>query len=143
MPIIKLELFNKNDIQYLLDWFKNLNNRRFMITKTITPEEARKLIKNDANRKCYCIKLNKMPIGYCMLKDIQTNPKIGIMIDEKYQNKGYGKKAISLLEKEAQKLGAVKLGLMVKKRNSKAINFYKKLNYGVTNYIMEKDLKKS
>lgn len=141
MSIIKLELFNKKDIQYLLDWFENQNNRRFMITKTITSQKALKLIKSDVNKKCYCIKLNKTPIGYCMLKDIQTNPKIGIMIDEKYQSKGYGKKAISLLEKEAQKLGATKLGLMVKKRNIKAINFYKKLNYSLTNHIMEKDLK--
>ncbi len=81
-----------------------------------------------------------IPIGYCMLKDIKTYPKIGIMIDEKYQGYGYGTKTMELLHKKAKELGCKRLGLMVRVGNKAAINLYKRFNYKITNYIMEVDI---
>jgi len=138
--MIKLQIFTTKYINNLLEWFKNPNNRGFMLTKTMSREETYKFIISNKNRKLYVILKEKQPIGYCMLKDIEANPKIGIMIDKKYQNKGMGKIAMKKLEKEAKRLGCKKLGLMVDINNTKAINFYKKLNYIKKFLIMDKNL---
>ncbi len=138
--MITLQKFTINYIPYLLKWFANKNNRKYMHTQTITLSGAKKLIASNKNKKCYIIKKDHTPIGYCMLKDINTYPKIGIMIDEKYQSLGFGYKAMKLLHKKAIKYKCKNIGLMVHIKNKKAINLYKKLGYEQTHYIMNKQL---
>ncbi len=138
--MITIDIFTNKYLENLLAWFDNKNNREFMTTKSLNLEQAKALIKSSNEKKCYVIKKDNTPIGYCMLKEINSNPKIGIMIDEQYQGKGYGHKAMGLLHLQAKKHGCTKIGLMVKTKNITAINLYKKLNYKTTNYIMELDL---
>jgi ribosomal protein S18 acetylase RimI-like enzyme len=65
---------------------------------------------------------------------------LDIQIDENEQGKGYGKKAITLLEKDAKSKGYKRMGLHVFGHNQRAINLYYKLDYYVTSMQMAKEL---
>jgi RimJ/RimL family protein N-acetyltransferase len=129
--MIELEIFKKNNLPDLLLWFSNQNNRRFQITKKINLVKAKKLIKTDDRKIVYCIKLNNKAIGYCMLKNLQNQPEIGINIDENYWGKGYGKQVLIILESKVRKLNYRKLSLWVFKDNLRAINLYRNAGYTV------------
>ena len=64
-----------------------------------------------------------------MLKNIQTNPEIGINIDEPYWGNGYGKKVLLLLEEEAKRKNIQQIKLKVLKGNTRAINLYLHADY--------------
>lgn len=143
MDKINLEIFDKKYLPNLLDWYSNPNNRKYMLTQATTEENALKMIRNEEDRKCYCIKLDDLPIGYIVLMNIKS--KIGrvvIMIDESFTHKGYGLESCLLLEKEAAKLGVEKLTLEVRTDNAVAIALYKKLGFNAkyTEIVMEKDI---
>jgi ribosomal protein S18 acetylase RimI-like enzyme len=55
--------------------------------------------------------------------------------------KGYGKKAMLLLEEKVKALGLKNIGLHVFGHNHRAIGLYQSLNYQTTNLVMEKELK--
>lgn len=138
--MVTLKKIGEKDVDVILEWFRNPNNRLFQNTKSINRDEASRLIQSDDNKKVFLIEMDGKPIGYCMLKDILSHAKVGIMIDEPYWGKGYGKEAMRLLEGEAAKLGISKLGLMVRIENARAVNLYTSLGYEKTNFIMEKDI---
>ena len=103
MNKINLEIFDKKYLSILLGWYSNTNNRKYMLTQTTTEKDALKMIRNEEDRKCYCIKLADLPIGYIVLMNIKS--KIGrvvIMIDEPFTNKGYGLQSLLLSEKKLQ-----------------------------------------
>lgn len=63
---------------------------------------------------------------------INNSGELGIGIHQKYQNKGYGKKAISLLIKKLQTNKIIdKIIINVLEKNKKAIRLYKNLNFTV------------
>ena len=99
--MITLELFKPLHSPFIVKWFENPNNWLYQNTKRINKKTAKELIKSDCNKKVYLIKNNNKPIGYCMTKDIKTNPKVGITIDEPYWGNGYGKEVMKILEKKA------------------------------------------
>jgi ribosomal protein S18 acetylase RimI-like enzyme len=116
-----------------------------MLTQTITEEDALKMIRNDEDRKCYCIKSNDLPIGYVVLLGIQSGVgRVVIMIDEPFTNQGYGFQSLLLLEEEAIRLGVRKLTLEVRTDNIPAISLYKKLGFDAkyTEVVMEKKIVK-
>lgn len=63
-----------------------------------------------------------------------------IMLNENARGKGYGKKAMELLEVEVKKLGLRHIGLHVFGHNTIARNLYEKVGYQITNVNMEKEL---
>ncbi|MFA7209454.1 MAG: GNAT family N-acetyltransferase [Parcubacteria group bacterium] len=143
MNKINLEIFDKKYIPTLMGWYSNPNNRKYMLTQTTTEENAFKMIRNDENRKCYCIELDNLPIGYIVLMNIQS--KIGrvvMMIDEPFTKKGYGFQSLVILEKEAVKLGVERLTLEVRTDNVAAISLYKKFGFGLKyiEAVMEKEI---
>ena len=143
MNQVTLEIFGKKDLQTLLGWFLNQNNRKYMLTQSITEENALKMIRNEDDRKCFCIKLDGKAIGYIVFMNIQSKTaRLVIMIDEPFTGKGYGLLSLSLLEKEAQKLGVKKLVLEVRTDNTPAIALYEKFGFNskYTEIVMEKDV---
>jgi len=141
MNEIKLEIFDKKYLPILMGWYSNSNNRKYMLTQATTEKDALRMIRNEEDRKCYCIKLNDFPIGYIVLMNIQS--KIGrvvMMIDEPATGKGHGQQSLFLLEKEAKKLGIEKLTLEVRTDNTPAISLYKKFGFNLkyTEAVMEK-----
>lgn len=126
-----------------MGWFSNPNNRKYMLTRITTKENALKMIRNEEDRKCYCIKLGNTPIGYIVLMNIKSKiGRIVIMIDEPFINKGYGFQSLLILKEKAIKLGVEKLILEVHTDNAPAISLYKKLGFNLkyTQAVMEKIL---
>lgn len=143
MNKINLEIFDKKYLPTLMGWYDNPNNRKYMLTQTTTEEDALKMIRNEEYRKCYCIKLGDLPIGYIVLMNIRS--KIGrvvMMIDEPFTKKGFGFQSLSLLEKEAKNLGIEKLTLEVRTDNVPAVSLYKKFGFisKYTQAVMEKEI---
>jgi ribosomal protein S18 acetylase RimI-like enzyme len=84
-------------------------------------------------------------IGYLWFceRGAPTNRKaylLDIVIEEVYRGKGYGKKAMLLLEEKVKSLGLKHIGLHVFGHNHRAHELYKKLGYATTNIVMEKTL---
>jgi len=143
MEKIQLEIFDKKYLPILMGWYSNPNNRKYMLTQSTTEEDALKMVRNEEDRKCYCIKLNDNPIGYIVLMNIQSKiGRIVIMIDEPFTRKGYGKQALFLLEETAKKLGIEKLTLEVRTDNTPAVSLYKKVGFSpkYTETVMEKKI---
>ena len=63
-----------------------------------------------------------------------------IVLGPETRGKGYGKKAMLLLEDEVKKLGLKRIGLHVFGHNHVARNLYESLGYGITNLNLEKVL---
>lgn len=63
-----------------------------------------------------------------------------IVLNENTRGKGYGKKAMLLIEDEAKKLGLRHIGLHVFGHNKIARNLYESIGYETTNVNMEKTL---
>lgn len=145
MNKINLEIFDKKYLHILMGWYSNSNNRKYMLTQTTTEKDALKMIRNEEDRKCYCIKLDDFPIGYIVIMNIQSQiGRVVIMIDEPFTKKGYGFQSLCLLEKEALKLGVKKLSLEVRTDNVAAISLYNKLGFDLkyTEAVMEKKIKR-
>jgi len=70
MNKITLEIFDKKYLSILMGWYANPNNRKYMLNQTTTEEDALKMIRNEEDRKCYCIKLDNFPVGYIVLMNI-------------------------------------------------------------------------
>jgi len=143
MDKITLEIFDKKYISVLLGWYSNPNNRKYMLSQTTTEEDALKMIRNEEDRRCYCIKLGDSPIGYIVIMNIKSKiGRIVIMIDEPFTGKGYGFQSLSLLEEEARKLGIKKLALEVRTDNYPANSLYKKFGFNLkyTEAVMEKKI---
>jgi len=143
MDKITLKIFDKKYLPTLIDWYSNPNNRKYMLTQTISEDDALRMIRDDEDRKCYSIMLNNLPIGYVILLDIKSHiGRIVIMIDEPFTKKGYGQQALFLLEKTAKKLGVKRLTLEVYPDNLPAVSLYKKIGYTVrdTTETMEKKI---
>ncbi|KKQ52423.1 MAG: GCN5-related N-acetyltransferase [Parcubacteria group bacterium GW2011_GWD2_38_11] len=143
MNKISLEIFDKKYLPILMGWYTNPNNSKYMLRQARTEEDTLKMIRNEEDRKCYCIKLDNLPIGYVVLMNIQS--KIGrvvMMVDEPFTKKGYGFQSLSLLEEEAGKLGVEKLTLEVRTDNASAVALYEKSGFNLkyTEAIMEKNI---
>jgi ribosomal protein S18 acetylase RimI-like enzyme len=63
-----------------------------------------------------------------------------IVLNDNARGKGYGKKAMELLESEVKKLGLRHIGLHVFGHNLVARNLYEKMGYEITNLNLEKVL---
>lgn len=63
-----------------------------------------------------------------------------IYIFEPFQGKGYGTRALTLLDEEARKMKVTKIGLHVFGQNDRAFKLYKKMGFIVTDITMSKML---
>jgi ribosomal protein S18 acetylase RimI-like enzyme len=63
-----------------------------------------------------------------------------LYVDEKYRGKGYGKKAMLLIEEKACELGLKSIGLHVFGVNQTARNLYEAVGYEITSLNMKKVL---
>lgn len=112
--------------------------------------ESRNLICNAFARKhkIYALYDMGLAIGFVtLIINKKTNRYFinSLMIDEKYQNKGYGKVILNETFKFFKKLKANKVGIGVRKENKVAYNLYVKLGFKVIEqdlltYYFEKDL---
>lgn len=85
-------------------------------------------------RKYFVALDNNIPVGYIGIFDsIDDYNIIGVAVDKKYQRKGIGSKLLQTVIEEANKNKVATISLEVDETNQKAINFYKKMGFVVTN----------
>ena len=110
-----LSLPRANSITKVKDWLENSLKEPSTIFFVIAEKET-----NNA-------------IGYIQLKNmnfINGTAELGICLSEKFHGNGFSSEALSLLENYASNIFNIrKVTLLVINSNSRAINFYKKLNY--------------
>lgn len=90
----------------------------------------------------------KNVVGICVVsireKSCMVNLKTAYMdnlcVDENCRNKGIGAELFKFAEKEAKKMGAKRLDLMVWEFNEKANIFYQRLGMNIQRSILEKNL---
>lgn len=95
------------------------------------------------NHYLYSIYLKETLIGHTWIFFDSTEKMVfiyDIHIFEKYQNQGYGTLAMTMLEEQAQQLGAKKLSLHVFGYNQRALHVYQKVGYHITDYNLSKEL---
>ena len=131
------------DFKYISNLFKP-ENVEFFETKKISITELKKLNSNSRRNDYILINDKKDKIGWFNIRQ-SINKKdgvFGIIIDKKFQDRGYGKQAIKIILKEVKKLGIKKLKLTVFEDNLKAIHIYKKAGFQPVRkeIVMDKDI---
>lgn len=122
--------------------FYNPMTNKYMGFKKRSPEEMMEFNKN-SNWNCFIFK-DKEPIGCFVLRQKNKDEvMIGLVVDFKYQNKGYGQKMLECIEIEAKKLGVKRIKLNVFKDNTIARRIYQKAGFKEIRkeIVMEKVLK--
>ena len=146
IEFIPISYHNMNDCAILAKWF-NDPKINYLITPNfyprplpgVTPEYISQQNTHHKYEKfAYFIVVDHHIVGDVNITDnpnFLINPHentswLGITIgEEKYHNKGIGKKAMEFIEDKAKTLGYNRMELGVFSFNIKAIEFYKKLGY--------------
>jgi ribosomal protein S18 acetylase RimI-like enzyme len=98
------------------------------------------------NHYLHVVRDGDLRVGIVWMKaNLDTVNKNGfiydIAIDESQWGKGYGRKAMQLIEGKARELGLLQMGLHVFAKNKVARNLYESLGYETKSLNMIKDLK--
>lgn len=131
------------DFKFISSLF-NPRNTAYMIRKKTGIEQLKKWSGSPVI-SIYVLTIGNKKIGWFSIKrsDNLKEGEFGMMINEPYRNKGYGRQMMKLIEEEAKKLGIKKMKLQVFEDNKPAIKVYKKSGYKETHRLiaMEKKLK--
>jgi ribosomal protein S18 acetylase RimI-like enzyme len=152
-----MQLFNLTQPEY--DFWSERSIREYKkeqvrggLTETEAEEKSQADFKrylpdglNSPDQYLFTMKDNNEIIGYIWFcergpADNRKAYLLDIIIEEQYRGKGYGKKAMLLLEEKVKYLGLKHIGLHVFGHNNRAYELYKKLGYVETNIVMEKVL---
>ena len=130
----------KKDWNYILnlrnnDKFRENFYQQHKISKTEHFEYLNKQ-KSNPNFFNWIICYGKNDVGYIRILDYD----VGIIIDENYQKKGFGREALELLEIESKKIGLKKLvgKIMIDNVNSKKI--FEKNDFKLKMFWYEKNI---
>lgn len=110
----KLKSFNikyfKNLEKYLSELSDYSKEMRFLYKKNNLVDSDKKILENEDNFNWIIWNEKDLPIGFCQLVKItKDNYDASIVIRDKYQNQGYGKKGIFELIEFAKKSNIKKL----------------------------------
>lgn len=105
---------------------------------------ARGYVYRDCNVKIYAFEEEGVIVGAALIRDFTDEP-LGydlqqFMVDQRYQNKGYGSRALQLILDKLRKEGRYDhVELCVKKADAEAIHLYEKFGFIDSGYV-DKDL---
>ena len=101
---------------------------------------ARAYAMRSSNAKAYAIKNEKQIVGIIMGREFKDEP-VGyelqqLLIDYRFQNRGYGQQAIKLIIEKLKRSGKYNsVEVCVKMEDASAIHVYKKLGFVDSGYI--------
>ena len=103
---------------------------------------ARGYVYRDCNAKIYAFENDGVIVGTALVREFTDEPPgydlQQFMIDEKYQGKGYGSRALELILDELRKEGRYDhVELCVKKADAEAIRLYGKHGFADSGYVDE------
>lgn len=120
------------DYKYIAYLF-NPKNNQYLNKKKTTATEIKRSIKN---RNHYIIVNNKKDIGWFCIGVDGGSGKFGLIIDYPFQNKGYGLKAMNLIEEKFRQEGCKKIEMEVHEKNIPAISAYTNSGYKIKNKLL-------
>lgn len=130
----------KKDWDYILELRNNKKfKKNFYEQHEISKKEHYEYLKkqlNNANFFNWIICYGEKNVGYIRILDYD----VGIIIDENYQKKGFGREALELLEIESKKIGLKKLvgKIMIDNITSKKI--FEKNDFKLKMFWYEKNI---
>ena len=137
--MIKFRNHHRKDISYRLKWWHNPKAIKFLndIPKNTNIKTENKWFDNylkNKEKKFFTILSDNIPIGMVGLLDIdKINKSASVFIiigDEKFHNKGIGKKAMRFIVNYGfKKLNLHKIKLGVSEKNTGAIKCYKAVGF--------------
>jgi len=130
---------NKSHWDFILDLRNEDFSNFYEQEKPITKEEHYDYLskqENNPNFHHWIIVYNSENIGYVRIK----GNDIGIIIQKKYQNKGFATMALKLVEQKARELGIKKLIALVKPTNISSKKIFLKNNFEEKMHWLEKNL---
>lgn len=140
MSNVHLRKVLKKDWDYILDLRNKEQFRSYFYSKHhILKTEHYKFLtkqKKNPNFANWIICNDSIDVGYVRILDND----VSIIIDEKFQRKGIGTQALSLLEEEAKKRGIVKLIGRIMVHNEKSKKIFLKNGYDLTLWWFEKNI---
>ena len=103
---------------------------------------ARGYVYRDCNAKIYAFENDGIIVGTALVREFTDEPPgydlQQFMVDERYQGKGYGSRALRLILDELRKEGHYDhVELCVKKADTEAIRLYEKHGFTDSGYIDE------
>jgi len=141
MSLVSLRKVLKKDLDYILNLRNNEQFRSYFYSQhNISKKEHYQfLMKQDNNPNFFnwIICYKSKDVGYVRILDND----VSIMIDEKFQRKGIGSQALSLLEDEAKEHGIGKLIGKIMIHNEKSEKIFLKNGYKLKMLWYEKDIK--
>ena len=126
----------EEDYKFLSHLYRPANTK-FLILKKRSVKQLKKMQEADF-RYMYVVTVGNIKVGSFSLR--MQDKKIvsfGMVIDAKFQGKGYGTQMMKLIEKESKKLGANKITLQVYEKNLIAKKLYSKNGYKETRKLLE------
>jgi len=130
---------NKSHWDFILDLRNEDFSNFYHQEKPLTKEDHYSYLstqETNPNFHHWIIIYQSQNIGYVRIKDND----VGIMIQEKYQNKGLATLALKLVEEKARELGIKKLIALVKPENLGSKKIFLKNNFEEKMHWLEKDL---
>ena len=103
---------------------------------------ARGYVYRDSNAKVFVIKNDDTTVGVAMVRDFTDEP-LGydlqqFMIDERYQGRGFGSRALSLILDTLREEGRFdRVEVCVKKDDEAAVRMYKKHGFSDSGYVSD------
>lgn len=154
---MKLVLMTESEFNFWAPRSRSSYAQDKMKANSLTKPEADKIALDDFNRLlpdglqskdnflCAVKNGDEKNVGfawYC-IRGAEDNRRAficDILIEEQNRGKGFGRKAMLLIEEEVKKQGLSRIGLHVFGFNKTAINLYQSLGYLTTDLVMEKSL---
>lgn len=142
--MVKIRKAVKRDLKEIAEIFR-IESTKKPYNQKWTKETSLKNIKNAFEKYEIYIIIEDKIIGFviCKTNKLEKDVRVDeLWIKKEYQRKGNGKKLMKFLEGEYKKRGIKNLSL-VSDKNSKAFNFYRKLNYieNKSTVFMDKKIK--
>lgn len=103
---------------------------------------ARGYVYRDCNARVWGIAVGNMLVGLAMVRNLDEEPACydlqQLMIDARYQNRGYGARALSLILDRLREEGAYDcVEVCVKREDAQALHVYEKAGFADTGYVDE------
>lgn len=139
---VKLVVFNKMYLDKSWIWLNDPEIRYLTNSGSFSKEEQLNWFNNLQNLSNYLIwgiEVDCVPVGAIGIKNINGDVAEywGYIGEKDYWGKGIGRTALLLLFDEARRMGINKLYLKVIRRNIRAINLYRKLNFSISSELKE------
>jgi ribosomal protein S18 acetylase RimI-like enzyme len=143
---MKIRNAKKEDLKEIVSIFVTESKKRPFLqkwTKKSATDDIKPFLKK---KELWVAVLDEKIVGFIMVGITSSNKKIAyiseIWVTENYQGKGVGKSLLKFIEKYHKKKGVDRIRL-TSYNKSKAIGFYKKFNYKVSEEVtpLEKKLR--